>query len=139
MFATNYRRTQLSVQALLTGIQVKHRTIVEVRLQTTCSMSCYEAHSDVLIPTMKRVQSIADFKHATEGLRDVQEAMGKAFPALTAHGFEWIHALDYFVCRRSHSLDILPSLQVRGKLSGFLLIGDHKILLCISFAPKPDL
>lgn len=93
---------------------MKHQTTIDVRPQAECAMSCYDAHGDVLIPTMKRVQQKPEFKHAAEDHQAAQEAMTKAFPALlTEHGFEWIHALDYFVCRRSHSLDVLAQLAVR--------------------------
>ena len=97
---------------MLSGIEVKNKTNVVVRPISECSMSCYESKGRILRPTMEFVQQGRDFQHMDNQLKQTKDKLSESFPALNVNGFDWINALDYFVCRSSHGVDIPSALQV---------------------------
>ena len=118
VYATNYQRTQLSVQELLNGLfdqfvdndnnnDVKIPIIV--RDIKSCSMSYFDGKPDLAFSLISKVQSTDKFKQIENDSKiiKVKEIMSLNIPLIIGpRGFDWMAAFDYFACRRAHDIKI---------------------------------
>jgi len=117
VFATNYQRTQVSVQELLNGmlIQLNNNSNYETQIPINvrdiknCSMSYFDGKPKLAYSLVAKVQSTDKFKEIENEI-DVLKAkqvLKEMIPLIEgSKGFDWMAALDYFACRRSHDIII---------------------------------
>lgn len=117
VYATNYQRTQVSVQELLNGMLIPLnndsnndiKIPINVRDITTCSMSYFDGKPKLAYSLVAKVQSTDKFKEIENDARALKakEMLLSHVPLIVGpKGFDWMAALDYFACRRAHDITI---------------------------------
>lgn len=113
--ATNFQRTQASVQALLVGIGAHENIPVLARHIERCGMAFYNRGAAKTMDLIKTVQLTPAFValEASNEIKEFRELMIKQFPMLATgyNGFNYFGAFDYFKCRTEHSIPLVPELQ----------------------------
>lgn len=141
VYATNYQRTQLSVQELLNGLfdqfvdndnnnDVKIPIIV--RDIKSCSMSYFDGKPDLAFSLIAKVQSTDKFKEIENDSKiiKVKEIMTKNLPLIIGpKGFDWMAAFDYFACRRAHDIKIYDDLVAYENIVKQHLINRYDVYL----------
>ena len=116
--ATNYQRTQLSVQAMLTGLGLEDITErnmkVKVRDIQHCAMSFYEGNPRLVSRLFREIQELEDFQRLEEPMNTISAALLETFPLMAkkenSSKIDWLAAFDYFACRDAHNLSISEKL-----------------------------
>lgn len=130
--ASNYTRTQVSGQQVLSGLlatsdtDAEHFVPIHVGPCATCDIGVFES-SNGLLSSMQSVFASTAYAEREAALRDVSGALIQAIPyfqpvpvdgikhVVAEHGygpgsrFLWIRAFDYFHVYRANGLPILPS------------------------------
>jgi len=127
VFSTNYHRTQISTQALLSGMGIdlegnQTRQIpVIVREMSKCSMSVYDGRKDLASALIKQVQQQESFRRLEEEVRQTREKLLASLPLLRRddNSIDWMAAFDHFVCRSAHNVSV----------------DESKILFCQNIVP----
>ncbi len=116
--ATNFQRTQASVQALLIGMGVRTSIPVHCRHVDICGMAFYDRIDMTKTrKIIKRVQLTPEFiaLESTELIKDARKQLISELPQLASNGpngaFNYFAAFDYFYCREHHSLPIKQTLH----------------------------
>ena len=117
--ATNYQRTQLSVQAMLTGLgleDISDRGMkVKVRDIQQCAMSFYEGNPQLATKLFKDTQALQDFQKLEEPMASISKMLLNEFPLMARKDnhsrIDWLAAFDYFACRDAHNLPIPHTLD----------------------------
>jgi len=115
--ATNFQRTQASVQALLLGMGARTEVPVVCRHVDDCGMAFFDKGDGVKTRNLiKTVQATPEFVALEAGsdISGARQLLMSELPSLTkgpSGGFNYFAAFDYFYCRLEHSLPVLPSLQ----------------------------
>jgi len=140
VYATNYQRTQISVQELLHGLfdqfvdnndnDVKIPIIV--RDIKSCSMSYFDGKPNLAYSLITKVQSTDKFKEIENDSKiiKVKEIMTKITPLIVgSKGFDWMAAFDYFACRRAHDIKIHDDLVAYENIVRQHLINRYDVYL----------
>ena len=125
--ATNYQRTQLSAQAMLTGLGLEDTSTrnlkVQVRDIQQCAMSFYEGNPHLVTRLFKEAQTQEDFHILEEHMASISTSLIKEFPLMVRKDsninsnnssggkIDWLAAFDYFACREAHNLPISDNLD----------------------------
>ena len=151
IIATNYQRTQLSVQAMLTGLGLedisKKGMKVRVRDIQQCAMSFYEGNPQLASRLFKNAQALQDFQQLEEPMLSISAALMEEFPLMARKDnnskIDWLAAFDYFACREAHNLPISGNLEkdipygnlikdhMARRVSMYLASGDEHIKLAV--------
>jgi len=115
--ATNFQRTQASVQALLMGMGARAEVPIVCRHVEDCGMAFYDRGDGVktrnLIKTVQATPEFVALEAASE-IKSIRKLLTSELPFLARGpngGFNYFAAFDYFYCRREHSLPFLPRLE----------------------------
>jgi len=116
VYATNYQRTQVSVQELLHGMfstmNIKNNNIkipINVRDISQCSMSFFDGNKTLATNLLTKVQKTEKFKEIENdtNILKTKDILNKLIPLINGpKGFDWMAALDYYACRRAHDINI---------------------------------
>lgn len=126
VFATNYQRTQASVQQLLTGLFVNGQpkqvaqTSVIVRPSTADPLSFYEGNPTLSKHLLQLSQTASDFieREDSDEIRTLRDTLLSVLPGLPVHTsnkFDWMAAFDYYICRESHDIPIDPQIVIHSE------------------------
>ncbi|ETK80546.1 hypothetical protein F441_16191 [Phytophthora nicotianae CJ01A1] len=114
-----YTRTQLSVQALLTGMlkdQPQLSPPVRVLPPEKDIINTYSIFPEIMQMKADLEKDNAEFAAREYEMAPIKQELMRLFPAVDSGQvpFTWLTAADYFVCRRSHQVPYIPGTEVHG-------------------------
>ncbi|KAG2769718.1 hypothetical protein PC129_g1012 [Phytophthora cactorum] len=119
IFSNAYTRTQLSVQALLTGMlrdQPQLSPPVSVLPPEQDIINTYPIFPEIMQMKADLERDNAEFAAREHEMAPIKQELTRLFPAVESGQipFTWLTAADYFVCRRSHQVPYIPGTEVHG-------------------------
>ncbi|KAG7400253.1 hypothetical protein PHYBOEH_006390 [Phytophthora boehmeriae] len=120
VFSNAYTRTQLSVQALLSGLlqdQPQLSPPVSVLPPATDIINTYAAFPEIMEMKKDLERDNAEFAAREHEMAPCKQELMRLLPAISSGQvpFTWMTAADYFVCRRSHNVPFIPGTKVHGE------------------------
>lgn len=113
-YSTNYQRTNISAQCILSGLDIIEEIDVQVRLPQKDPLNFFDGDVRVaseMMKIVKDVHSSTRYLALEEKMKDTAEILLKHLPAvgkMSGKGVDWPTAYDFFVCRRTHDATVIP-------------------------------
>ncbi|RLN72516.1 hypothetical protein BBJ28_00009480 [Nothophytophthora sp. Chile5] len=119
IFSNTYTRTQLSAQALLSGLlrdQQQLKPPVSVFPPETDIINTYAAFPEIMDLKKELERDNAEFAAREHEMAPCKQELMRLLPVFDTGKvpFTWMAATDYFVCRRAHQVPYIPGTEVHG-------------------------